>query len=34
VTILRYVVSEDCGNMINPMAVEGQIAGDIPGSVR
>jgi carbon-monoxide dehydrogenase large subunit len=27
VKILRYVVSEDCGNMINPMVVEGQIAG-------
>src|SRR5262249_17954551 len=27
VTLLRYVVSEDCGNMINPMVVEGQIAG-------
>jgi CO/xanthine dehydrogenase Mo-binding subunit len=29
VKILRYVVSEDCGNMINPMVVEGQIAGGI-----
>ena len=28
-TILRYVVSEDCGNMINPMVVEGQIAGGV-----
>jgi aerobic carbon-monoxide dehydrogenase large subunit len=27
--ILRYVVSEDCGNMINPMVVEGQIAGGV-----
>ena len=27
VTILRYVVSEDCGPMINPNVVEGQIAG-------
>ncbi|HWE55472.1 MAG TPA: xanthine dehydrogenase family protein molybdopterin-binding subunit [Acidimicrobiales bacterium] len=27
VTILRYVVSEDCGPMINPNIVEGQIAG-------
>jgi len=27
VTILRYVVSEDCGPMINPSVVEGQIAG-------
>jgi carbon-monoxide dehydrogenase large subunit len=29
VTILRYVVSEDCGVMINPMVVEGQIAGGV-----
>jgi carbon-monoxide dehydrogenase large subunit len=29
VSILRYVVSEDCGNMINPMVVEGQIAGGV-----
>lgn len=29
VAILRYVVSEDCGNMINPMVVEGQIAGGV-----
>src|SRR5690606_36783111 len=27
VTILRYVVAEDCGPMINPAIVEGQIAG-------
>ncbi len=27
VTILRFVVSEDCGPMINPNVVEGQIAG-------
>jgi carbon-monoxide dehydrogenase large subunit len=27
--VLRYVVSEDCGNMINPMVVEGQIAGGV-----
>jgi aerobic carbon-monoxide dehydrogenase large subunit len=27
VKILRWIVSEDCGNMINPMVVEGQIAG-------
>ncbi len=27
VRILRYVVSEDCGVMINPSVVEGQIAG-------
>jgi len=29
VTVLRYVVSEDCGRMINPMVVEGQIAGGV-----
>ena len=29
VQILRYVVSEDCGNMVNPMIVEGQIAGGV-----
>ncbi|MGH3225784.1 MAG: molybdopterin cofactor-binding domain-containing protein, partial [Streptosporangiaceae bacterium] len=29
VRILRYVVSEDCGPMINPMVVEGQIAGGV-----
>jgi aerobic carbon-monoxide dehydrogenase large subunit len=27
VAILRYIVSEDCGPMINPSVVEGQIAG-------
>jgi len=27
--ILRYIVSEDCGVMINPMVVEGQIAGGV-----
>ncbi len=27
VTLLRYIVSEDCGRMINPSVVEGQIAG-------
>ena len=26
-TLLRYIVSEDCGPMINPNVVEGQIAG-------
>lgn len=31
VTVLRYIVSEDCGPMINPNVVEGQIAG---GSVQ
>ena len=29
VAILRYVVSEDCGVMINPNVVEGQIAGGV-----
>jgi carbon-monoxide dehydrogenase large subunit len=29
VSLLRYVVSEDCGVMINPMVVEGQIAGGV-----
>jgi carbon-monoxide dehydrogenase large subunit len=29
VRLLRYLVSEDCGVMINPMVVEGQIAGGV-----
>jgi aerobic carbon-monoxide dehydrogenase large subunit len=29
VTILRFIVSEDCGVMINPDVVEGQIAGGV-----
>jgi aerobic carbon-monoxide dehydrogenase large subunit len=29
VTIDRYIVSEDCGKMINPMVVEGQVAGGV-----
>jgi carbon-monoxide dehydrogenase large subunit len=29
VTLLGYTVSEDCGVMINPMVVEGQIAGGV-----
>lgn len=29
VELLRYAVSEDCGVMINPMIVEGQIAGGV-----
>jgi carbon-monoxide dehydrogenase large subunit len=29
VRILRYVISEDCGEMINPNIVEGQIAGGV-----
>jgi aerobic carbon-monoxide dehydrogenase large subunit len=27
--LLRYIVSEDCGPMINPDVVEGQIAGGV-----
>lgn len=29
VQVLRYVVSEDCGRMVNPKVVEGQIAGGV-----
>jgi carbon-monoxide dehydrogenase large subunit len=29
VEILRYIVSEDCGVMINPNVVEGQVAGGV-----
>jgi len=29
VTLLRYIVGEDCGPMINPSVVEGQIAGGV-----
>lgn len=29
VQLLRYIVSEDCGPMINPNVVEGQIAGGV-----
>jgi carbon-monoxide dehydrogenase large subunit len=29
VQILRYVVAEDCGALINPMIVEGQVAGGV-----
>jgi aerobic carbon-monoxide dehydrogenase large subunit len=29
VKLLKFVVSEDCGVMINPMVVEGQIAGGV-----
>jgi len=29
VEILKYAVAEDCGNMINPMIVDGQILGGI-----
>ena len=27
--VLRYIVSEDCGRMINPTVVEGQISGGV-----
>ncbi|HZP41840.1 MAG TPA: xanthine dehydrogenase family protein molybdopterin-binding subunit [Candidatus Binatia bacterium] len=33
VQLLRYVVIEDCGRMINPMIVEGQLAGGIAQGV-
>ena len=33
VEILRYVISEDCGNMINPMVVEGQISGGVAQAI-
>ena len=29
VTLLRYIVGEDCGPMINPAVVEGQISGGV-----
>lgn len=29
IRLLRYIVSEDCGTMINPMVVEGQISGGV-----
>ncbi len=29
VSFARYIVSEDCGLMINPMVVEGQVAGGV-----
>jgi carbon-monoxide dehydrogenase large subunit len=29
VTILRYVVSEDCGTIVNPTIVEGQVQGGV-----
>ena len=33
VQILRYVVAEDCGVLINPMIVEGQVAGGVAQGV-
>ena len=29
VKILRYVVAEDCGRIINPMIVDGQVHGGV-----
>ena len=33
VSLERFVVSEDCGRMINPMVVDGQIAGGVAGGI-
>jgi carbon-monoxide dehydrogenase large subunit len=33
ITILRYAVLHDCGNLINPMIVEGQIHGGVAQGV-
>jgi carbon-monoxide dehydrogenase large subunit len=33
VTLLRYVVVEDCGRMINPLIVEGQVHGGVAQGV-
>ncbi len=33
ISVLRYLVVDDCGNMINPMLVEGQIHGNICAEV-
>ena len=33
VTILRYVVMHDCGNVINPMVVKGQVVGGVAHGV-
>jgi carbon-monoxide dehydrogenase large subunit len=33
VEILRYVVMHDCGNVINPMVVEGQVRGGVAHGV-
>src|SRR3546814_2112453 len=33
VRIKRWVTSEDCGNMINPAVVEGQIAGGLAQAI-
>jgi carbon-monoxide dehydrogenase large subunit len=34
VKLLRYIISEDCGVMINPMVVEGQISGGVGARYR
>jgi CO/xanthine dehydrogenase Mo-binding subunit len=33
VEILRYVVAEDCGVLINPMVVDGQVVGGVAQGV-
>ena len=33
VSILRYIVSHDCGNLINPMIVDGQVQGGVAHGV-
>lgn len=33
VSILRYVVAHDCGNLINPMIVDGQVQGGVAHGV-
>jgi carbon-monoxide dehydrogenase large subunit len=33
VTILRYIVMHDCGNVINPMVVKGQVEGGVAHGV-
>ena len=32
-TILRYIVMHDCGNVINPMVVKGQVEGGVAHGV-
>jgi carbon-monoxide dehydrogenase large subunit len=33
VTILKYVISHDCGNAINPLIVEGQVQGGLAAGI-
>jgi carbon-monoxide dehydrogenase large subunit len=33
VKILKYVVAEDCGRIINPMIVDGQVHGGVAQGV-